>query len=252
MVMTSNFDTHRVWKYVEIPKIKEICPKEKLAFKNNNTVYMIYKDDDLTYPSIGEIDFTLSEYYHKPMIKCYIAKTDTADMLENLLSLNEKREDLEILIVELSKLHIIDHSKIKNLEDYIKNLKIDHDKIFEIFERYKNILAPTCAVYKFCYYWVILCIVLDIRTYKGKPTVIHRSLVVRDANNFIKGKITKKEYCTSWDDVKDSIDPSKFITDIKYIPVKGYPKLLRSDRFVNKKDQNIQVKPHGRIKIDTE
>lgn len=248
MVITQSLEKNRVEKYIQVPKIKEICPKEKLSF-SDNTVFMIYKDDDLTYPNVGEIDRELSSIYHKPMIKCYIAKRDTADILENILFPNIKeRENLAVFIEELSKLNIVDRSKINKIDD----INIEHDKIYEIYERYKDILAPACNIYRFCYYWVPLCISLDVRVFKGKPTVIHRSLIVRDAAAFIRGQIEKEEYGTSWEDVKNSVDPAEMITDVKYVTVREHERELKSDRFTHKKGEKVPVKRHGKIRVTTE
>lgn len=245
MVQTISFEENRVKKRVPISRLKDICPKEKSHY-SDGTFFIIYKDNDKTYPNVGEIDEDFSKLYHKVMIKCYIARRDTLNIIESILFSNiDKRENFATLVEELSKLHNTENKKIEDV-------KIEYDKIEEIYEKHKNALIPTCDLYKFCYYWISLCIALDFRVSEGNPTVIHRSLIVKDAIGLIRGKINREDYGKSWDDVKDSVDPTKMITDIKYVPVKGYEKELKSDRFVNKKGDKISVGPHGRLKITTE
>lgn len=245
MVQTINFDEKRVLKLIRIPKLKDICPKEK-SYYSNGTFFIIYNNDDKTYPNVGEIDGKFSKLYRKVMIKCYTARIDTLNKIESVMFHNmDKRESFADLVEELSKLH---NTKNKKIED----VNIEYDKIEEIYEKYKNILAYHCGLYKFCYYWIALCIALDFRIAEGKPTVIHRSLVVKDAIAYLREQIKREDYCKSWEDVKEKVDPSKMITDIEYIPVKGHEKDLSSDRFVNKKGKKIQVEPHGRLKITTE
>lgn len=245
MVQTISFEENRVKKCVRIPRLKDICPKEK-SYYRDGTFYIIYKDDDKTYPNVGEIDEKFSKLYRKVMIKCYIARRDTLIIIENIIFHNiDKRESFANLVEELSELHNTENKKIEDV-------KIEYDKIEEIYEKYKNILVPVCDLYKFCYYWITLCIALDFRVVDNKETVIHRSLIVKDAIAYIREQIKREDYCESWEDVKEKVDPSKMITDIKYIPVKGHEKDLSSDRFINKKGKKIQVEPHGRLKITTE
>lgn len=245
MAKTQIFETSRDKKHIQMPKLKDICPKEK-SYYRDCTIFLIYKDDDLTYPNVGKIDEELSKVYHKIMIKCYIAKRDTVDIIQNILSSNvDKRESFATLVEELSKLHDTENKKIEDVE-------IEYHKIEDIYERYKNVLVPACDLYKFCYYWISLCIALDFRVSEGRPTFIRRSLIVKDAIDVIRGYITSEEFGKSWDDVKDRIDPTKMITDIKHIPVKGHEKELHSDRFVHKKGEKIPVRPHVKLRITTE
>lgn len=245
MVQTIIFDKNRVRKQISIPRLKDICPKEK-SFYSDGTFYIIYKNEDKTYPNVGEIDEDFSRLYQKHMIKCYIAREDTLIIIENILFPNiDKKEDFALLTEELSKLH---NTKNKKIEE----VKIEYDKIEEIYERYKDILVPAHDLYKFCYYWASLCIALDFRVHDGSPTVIHRSMIVRDAIAYIRGQISRDEYGKSWDEVRDRVDPTKMITDIKWVPVKPYEKELRSDRFVNKKGEKVPVEAHGRLNITTE
>lgn len=245
MVQTINFEESRVKKCVKIPRLKDICPKEK-SYYSDGTFFIIYKDDDKTYPNVAEIDGKISKLYRKVMIKCYTARKDTLDQIESVMFHNmNKRAIFADLVEELSKLHNTKNKKI----EYVN---IEYYKIEEIYEKYKNMLANPCSLYKFCYYWVTLCIALDFRVAESKPTVIHRSLVVKDAIAYLREQIKREDYCKSWNDVREKVDPSKMITNIEYIPVKGHEKDLNSDRFVNKKGKKIQVEPHGRLKITTE
>lgn len=245
MTQTINFEENRVAKRIPIPRLKDICPKEK-SYYSDGTFFIIYKDDDRTYPNVGEIDGDISKLYRKVMIKCYIARRDTLNIIDNMLFPNiDKRENFATLVEELSKLHDTENKKIEDV-------KIEYGKIEELYEKYKDILMPVCDLYKFCYYWTSLCIALDFRVSDGKPTVIHRSLIVKDAIALIREQIKREDYGKSWDDVKERVDPTKMITNIKYVPVKGYEKDLKSERFVNKKGDKIPVEPHGRLKITVE
>lgn len=245
MVQTISFDQKRIVKQIRIPKLKEICPKEK-SYYRDNTFFIIYNNNDKTYPNVAEIDGDLSKTFHNVKIKCYTASRDTLDQIESVMFHNmDKRAIFANLVEELSKLHNTTNKKIEDVN-------IEYDKIEEIYEKYKNILANPCGLYKFCYYWIALCIALDFRVVDGKPTVIHRSLIVKDVLAYLREQMKREDYCNSWDDVKEKVDPSKMITNIEYIPVKPYEKELNSDRFVNKKGKKIQVEAHGKLKITTE
>ncbi len=237
MPQIMTFEIHRVLKNIQIPKLKEICPKEK-SYYSNGTFYMIYKDDDNTFPSIGEIDEKFSKIYGSIRISCYIAKRDTLDIIEKIIFPNiEKRAILANLVEELSKLHNTENKKIKDV-------KIEHDKIEEIYNRYKENFSNPCMLYKFCYYWCALCIALDFRVYKGKHTVIKRSLIVKDTLAYLREQIKREKFCDSWGDVVEKIDPSERIVDIKNIYVKGHEK--------HKNGKTIIVEPHVRLDITKE
>ena len=235
MPATKRFHGDRVIRRVEIPRIKEFCPNQKIYLKNN-TIFMIYRVLDHAYPDIVEITENFLHIYDDPMIKCYVSNKDTADIIEKLIASNiNERENLGEMIKELS---------------LIKDL--DNKKIDDVYEKYKNILGPACLLYKFCYYWVALCVALDIRIFKGVLTVIHRSLAVRDGIAYAKGSISKEEYGKSWEEMRERVGPTETITDMKYVPVEGYVKELTSDVFTHKKGQTIPVKPHGKIVITRE
>jgi hypothetical protein len=235
MPVTKRFYENRVIERVKIPRMKEICPNEKMYFRDG-TVFMLYKVLNDTYPDIVEITEDFRDIYKRPMIKCYVANRDTEAIIDNMILSNVgKRENIAELMRELSKLD-----------------KIDNSKIDEIFDKYKSILGPVCQLYRFCYYWVALCVSLDIRIFENKPTVIHRSLAVRDGIAYARGEMTKEEYGKSWSEIIDRVGPTETITDMKCIHVEGYEKDLTSDVFTHKKGQTVPVRPHERIVITKE
>jgi hypothetical protein len=231
------FDPYRVLINIKIPKLKEICPKTKLCY-SNGTFYMIYRNKGKTFPSIGEIDGETSDVYKSARIKCYLSKRDTLDIIEEVMFPNiEKRAMLADLIEELSKLHNTENKKIEDVQ-------IEHDKIEEIYNRYKEHFSDQCTLYKLCYYWCGLCIALDFRIYEGKPTVIKRSLIVKDILAYLREQMKREKFGDSWGDVVEKIDPSEYITGIKPIYVKGYEK--------TKNGKKIQVDSHVRLSVTKE
>lgn len=237
MPQVMTFEKRRVLKSIKIPKLKEICPKTK-SYYRNGTFYMIYKNNGDTFPSIGEIDGVTTEVYKSPRIKCYLSKKDTLDIIEVVMFPNiEKRAILANLIEELSKLHNTENKKIEDVD-------IEYDKIEEIYNRYKDNFSGHCALYKLCYYICGLCITLDFRIYEGKPTVIKRSLIVKDTLAYLREQMKREKFSDSWGDVVEKIDPSEYITDIKPIYVKGH------EKYINGK--KIKVEPHVRLDIKTE
>ncbi len=237
MPQPMTFEPHRVLINIQIPKLKEICPKEKLYYRNG-TFYMIYKNKGRTFPSIGEIDGETSEVYKSPRIKCYLSTRDTLDIIEEVMFPNiEKRALLADLIEELSKLHNTENKEIKDV-------KIEHDKIEEIYNKYKEHFSNRCKLYKLCYYWCGLCLALDFRVFEGKPTVIKRSLIVKDTLAYLREQIKREKFGDSWSDVVEKIDPSERIIDIKNIYVRGHEK--------HKNGKTIIVEPHVRLDINTE
>lgn len=214
MTKTVCFEESRVFNKVIIPNLKSICPKEK-SYYSDGTFFIICKNDDKVFPNVCMIDGHLSELYRKTMIKCYISARDSVTIIESILFPNiEKREIFASMVEELSALH---DTEGKKLEDVV----IEYDKIEEIYGRYKDHLKPVCNLYIFCYYWPCLCIALDFREIEGKPTVIHRSLIVKDALALVRQQIRREDYCDSWDDVKEKAGPSEMITDIKHYTVTG-------------------------------
>jgi len=237
MPQSMTFEPHRVLINIKIPKLKEICPKTK-SYYRNGTFYMIYKNNGKTFPSIGEIDGETSDVYKSARIKCYLSTKDTLDFIEGVIFQNiENRSILANLIEELAKLHDTENKEIKDIE-------IEHDKIEEIYNRYKEYFSDHCALYKLCYYICGLCITLDFRIYEGKPTVIKRSLIIKDILAYLREQIKREKFGDSWGDVMEKIEPSEYITDIKNIYVKGYEK--------HKNGKKIKVDPHVRLDIKTE
>lgn len=238
MTKTIRFEESRVFNKVIIPNLKSICPKEK-SYYSDGTFFIIYNNDDKVFPNVCRIDEKLSKLYHKKMVKCYISARDSVTIIESILFPNiEKREIFASMVEELSALH---DTKGKNIKDIV----IEYDKIEEIYGKYKAHLKPACNLYIFSYYWPSLCIALDFRRINGIPTVIHRSLIVKDALALIRQQIRREDYCDSWDDVKEKAGPADMITNIEYTPVTGYER-------VDKYGRKIQVEPHGRLKVTTE
>lgn len=237
MPQSMTFEPHRVLINIKIPKLKEICPKTK-SYYSNGTFYMIYRNNGKTFPSIGEIDGETSDVYKSARIKCYLSKKDTLDIIEEVMFPNiENRSILANLIEELAKLHDTENKEIKDVE-------IEHDKIEEIYNRYKEYFSDHCAPYKLCYYICGLCITLDFRIYEGKPTVIKRSLIIKDILAYLREQMKREKFGDSWGDVVEKIEPSEYITDIKNIYVKGHEK--------HKNGKKIKVDPHVRLDITTE
>jgi hypothetical protein len=237
MPQVMTLEINRILKSIKIPKLKEICPETK-SYYSNGTFYMIYKNNGKTFPSIGEIDGETTEVYRSARIKCYLSKKDTLDAIEEVMFPNiEKRAILADLIEALSKLHNTENKKIEDVE-------IEYDKIEEIYNQYKEHFSDHCALYKLCYYVCGLCIALDFRTYEGKPTVIKRSLIVKDILAYLREQMKREKFGDSWGDVLEKIDPSEYITGIKPIYVKGHEK--------TKNGKKIQVEPHVRLSVTTE
>ncbi len=229
MAKRTNYDIRRIMGYIRIPNINIFCPDEYVHFKEDYRFYMLYKENDLTFPDVAKIT---KEFYGKPMLE-YYQGYDTANSIERFRNYNiGKEEVLASLIEELS----------------IEN--IGYNKIDEIFNRYKDTLKPVCDLLKLCNYWPILCIALNNRRYKGKPTVFRRSLVVRDIVAFVRRQITKEQLYHRWPEILERVGIGTTILDVKYNPVKGHEKNLISDKFTNKKGETISVRPYGRLSID--
>lgn len=224
----NDYDIGRVMGYIRIPKIKQFCPDEYIHHEEEKIFYMLYKTNDDTYPDVAKM---IKDFYDRPMLE-YYQGSDTAYSIERFRDFNiGKEEILARLIEELSE------------ED------ISYNKAEEIFNRYKGTLKPICALFKLCHYWPILCIALNIRVYKGKPTVIHKGPVVRDIVAFIRRQITKEQLYNRWPEIIERVGIGTTITNVVYIPVDKHKKKLTSDRFVNKKDQIISVRPYGKLII---
>lgn len=202
------------------------CPNEKLYFIDN-TVYILYKSNDDTYPDIGRMT---TKYYNKHMIECYWG-TDTMDGLGTFSRFNFKEEDNLVKFVE----------ELAILQD------IEENKIEEIFQRYKNALHPVCELYKLCYYLPTLFYALDIRMYKGKPTRINRSFMMPGIINFLKGKMTKDEALHIWNNIAGELEQGETVERFTCTIVEKHQRELKSDRFTNKQGKTIPVDDHPRI-----
>lgn len=249
MAQTMKFEDKRVLKLVKIPRFSEICPGE-MCYYANKTFYIIYDNKGNAHPNVAEIDGFLSNIRKKKMIKCYLSKDDTLKIVENIFFPNiENRESLAKLVLELSELHDTKNKTIQQVE-------IEYDKIEKIYENYKTIIFPSPALYKFCYYWVTLCIALDFREIEDKHTedkrtVIGRSLIVKDAVDVIRSQMKRENFGKSWPRVLERVG-NKIVKGITHVPVGPYDKVLRSDKFVNKKGDKISVEPCVKLSIDTE
>lgn len=244
-----NFEDKRVLKLIKLPRFSEICPGER-CYYTNKTFYVIYDNKGNAHPNVAEIDGFFSDLRRKVMIKCYLGKKDSLKIVESILFPNiENREYVANLVLELSELH---DTQNKTIQEVV----IEYDKIEKIYEKYKDIITPSSSLYKFCYYWAILCICLDFREIENKRigdkrTVIGRSLVVKDMLAIIRSQMKRENFCESWPQVMERVK-GKIVKRITYNPVGKYKKKLSSDRFVNKKGDIVSVEPHGRLSIDTE
>ncbi len=237
MVENLIFDDKRVLKKISIPRLKEICPNDK-CYYSDKTFYLIYKNNDKVFPNPSEIERYFSEKRRKIYIKCYIGREDTLVIINKLLCHNiKRRKDFANLVEELSLLH---DTKNKRIQDVV----IEFDKIEAIYEKYNDILKPNNILYKFCYYWITLCIALDFREIDGKPTVIHRSLIVKDGIAYLREQIRREDFGNSWNDVIERVGPTKTVTDINYYPVKEYERISSGKK--------ISVERHGRLSVTTE
>ena len=249
MTQTMNFEDKRVLKQIKIQRLSEICPGER-CYYTDKTFYVIYDNSGNAHPNIAEIDGHLSDCLRKVMIKCYLGKNDSLKIVESILFPNiENREHVANLVLELSELHDTQNKKIQEVE-------IEYDKIEKIYEKYKDIIAPSPVLYKFCYYWATLCIALDFREIENKRigdkrTVIGRSLIVKDTLAVIRSQMKRENFGNSWPEVMKRAK-GKTVKSIRYKDVGKYKKRLNSDKFVNKKGDIISVEPHGKLSIDTE
>lgn len=229
----NGYDIRRIMGYIRVPKIEQFCPDEYVYFKDSKIFYILYKRNDYTFPDVAKI-IRKKDFYNRPMLE-YYQGNDTTDSIERFRDNNIGNEEIFAKLIE---------------ELSVKD--INYNKIEEIFDRYKNTLKPICALFKLCHYWPILCIGLDIRVYKGKPTVIHRSLVVRDIVAFIRRQITKEQLYKRWPEILERVGIGTTITDVTYVSVSEHEKELKSDVFVHKKGQTISVRPYGKLIISKE
>lgn len=224
------FDRSRIIERVNPPRIKEICFNEELY---EGALYLIYKFKDNIYPDVGNIT---TKFYgkNKPRIERLWA-VESLNSLDRFIQSNHNdRDTVAILIEELSMLPEIKVNElVKEIED--------------IFERYKNILRPTCELYKMCYYWASVCRAADIRIYKGRPTIIKRSFTVYGSIGYILGKFTKGQALDIWSEKFANNLSGEWIKEFKCIPVREHFKELSDERFIHKKGEKIHVHHHLRL-----
>lgn len=224
-----NINENRILKYVALPRIKQLCPKELLYFKKyqKNIVFLIYKTNDITFPDVAKIT---NKFYGRPMVEYYYGY-DTVDNLEKFLNYNIKsRDELANMVQELSILPTVDNIKLE-----------------EIFDDYMQNLGPSCQLYKLIYYLSCVFYALDMRHYEGKPTFLKRSLTVVGIIRWLRGQISKKEVLNMWPKVLETVGPTDRIEKVSHAAVDQYDKELSSERFIHKKGEIISVRPYVKL-----
>lgn len=233
-----NYEKGRVIERVTLSKIREICPDEKV-YDADNVFYFICRLNDETYPDVAII---IKEFYDRYMFE-HIGRKEIVDMVEKFLkSNNEEREQVAKMVKELCLLPDME----------INDIMIRY--IDEIFERYKS-LKPVCDRYKLCYLLPTTCRALDLRRYKGKPTIINRTDFVIRIVKYAKGDITKEEALKLdvwYEKILPSIGPTDTVKEISAVPVREHEKLLSSERFTNKKGDKITVDDYIRMQKNIE
>lgn len=234
MSKRKNYDKSKVVERIVPPRIRELCPNEKFYF-TDNTFYFICKLDEDTYPDTAIL--TREFYNRKPMFE-HIGIKEIKDAVKKFLAINtEKRYIVADMVEELCQLPEMKIEKMTNM-------------IESIFNKYKDILKPICETYKLCYLIPTTCRALDIRMYKGKPTVINRSDFVIRIVRYARGLITEEEVLKLdvWQEkVLPSIGPTDTVVKLSVLPVREYEKELTSDRYTNKKGETIKVNHYIRM-----
>ena len=49
------YDARRVMGYIRVPKIEQFCPCEYIYYKESKIFYMLYKNNDYTFPDVVKI-----------------------------------------------------------------------------------------------------------------------------------------------------------------------------------------------------
>ncbi len=241
-----NFDEKRIMEKIKAPNIRQICPNEELYFANrhtkqqsavysqttatccpkaeycsDDTLYILYKSNDLTYPDVGKV---ITKFYNRPVVE-HIWGKEVLNNIEKFLKINCREKD----------------KAIKLIEELCNMPNVDTIKIEDIFNIHKNILKPTCQLYKMCYYLPTEMHMLDIRYYNGEPTRINRSCMMYGIIGFAKGKLTKEQALNIWRVILDGIDPTDTIENIECTLVPEHTRNLKADRYHKK----------GEIKVDS-
>lgn len=234
MSKRKDYDKRRVVERIVPPRIRELCPNEKFYF-DDNTFYFICILDKDAYPDTAIL--TREFYNRRPMFE-HIGIKEIVYTIKQFLAYNtEKRDTVADMVEELCQLP---EMKIENMTYIIE----------AIFDKYKNILKPINEMYKICYLLPTTCHALDIRIYKGKPTVIKRTDFVIRIFRYAKGLITEEEALRLdvWQEkVLPSIGPTDTVKKLSVNPVREHEKELTSDRYTNKKGEIIKVDHYLRM-----
>lgn len=234
MSKRKNYDKRRVIERVVPPRIRELCPNEKLYFKDNTFYFVCILDKD-TYPDTAIL--TREFYNHRPMFQ-HIGIKEIVHTIKKFLTTNsEKRDTVANMVEELCQLP---EAEIENITYIIE----------AIFDKYKNIMKPVCETYKICYLLPTTCRALDIRRYKEKPTIINRSDFVPRIVRYARGAITEEDALKLdvWQEkVLPSIGPTDTVKKLSVVPVREHEKELTSDRYINKKGEIIKVEHYLRM-----
>lgn len=227
-----NYDKKLIMERTVPPNIRVICPNEKFYY-NDNTFYLICKLDQETYPDTAII---IKKFYNRYMFE-HIGRQDAINTLEKFIELNiDKREEIAKMLEEIARLPEL------KIEELIDDIEV-------IYRNYKDILIPTCDLYKLIYMYATQNRALDIRRYKGEPTKIKRSDFICKSIKFTRGEITKEDalLLDVWYKLLKTIDPTDRIEKVTCIPVKEYDKTLKSEKFVNRQGDTIHVKPYTKM-----
>lgn len=137
------------------------------------------------------------------------------------------------------------------------NIEYMTDMIETIFGRYEGVLRPVCDTYKLCYLLPTTCRALDIRRYKGRPTVINRSDFVIRIVRYARGLISEEDVLRLdvWrEKVLPSIGPADTVVKLSAVSVGEHEKELTADRYTKKKGETIKIGRYVRMQkcVDSE
>jgi hypothetical protein len=239
MSKRKNYDKRRVIERIVPPRIRELCPNEKLYFEDNTFYFICILDKD-TYPDTAVL--TREFYNRRPMFE-HIGIKEIVHIIKTFLVVNTDKRDIVADMVE--ELCQLPEMKIENMTYIIE----------VIFDKYTNLLKPVCETYKTCYLLPTTCRALDIRRYRGKPTIINRSDFVLRIVRYSRGTITEEEALKLdvWQEkVLPSIGPTDTVKKLSVVPVREHEKELISDRYTHKKGEIIKVDHYLRMQKHVE
>lgn len=228
------YDKNKVLERAVPPRIRELCPNEKFYF-TDNTFYFVCILDKNNYPDTAML--TREFYNGRPMFK-HIGIREIKDIVKNFLVTNTEKRDIAADMIE--ELCQLPEMKI----EYMTNM------LEVIFDKYKDTLKPVCETYKLCYLLPTTCRALDIRRYKGKPTVINRSDFVIRIVKFARGLISEEDVLRLdvWQEkVLPSIAPTDTVIRLSAVSVGEHEKELTADRYTKKKGEIIKVDRYLRM-----